>query len=214
MTISFVHVRRLRDGLIVASTNDEETFISSLKNEEEKLLKQISKNSAQQLSFPGQYASFHVCIYEGVFTICATSKDFDAKLAYELNDEANRAFIQEYGQALDAIESKYAFAEFSTTLDAMRQKYVRSVKNASMRQLQRELGEVEASVASNLQSAIARDDKLNEMGQMTEHLSKNSSLFASKATNLNRLHFWRTYGRPAVIISIWALVYMFVHFVL
>ena len=213
MSIGFIHVRRLRDGLIVASTNDDGTIFSNQKNEEEKLLKQITQ-ATTQLSIPGQANDYHICVYNGAYTISCTSKDFDPRLAYKLNDEVNIAFQEEYGPSLDAVEQKYAFADFSANLDAFRTKYERSVTNASMVQLQRELGEVEDSVASNLKSAIARDDRINEIEKMSQNLSKNSSIFATKATNLNRLHFWRTYGRPAVIISIWALVYLFVHFVL
>ena len=214
MSISFIHVRRLRDGLIVATTNDDDTMLTNLKNEEEKLIKQITTKSAAQLSLPGQFTNFHVCILNGAYTICSTAKDFDPLLAYKLNDEVNSEFQKEYGDSLEAVESKYAFGDFSMTLDAIRAKYQRSLQNASMVQLQRELGEVEESVASNLKSAIARNDRIDEIGKMTEDLGKNSGIFATKATNLNRLHFWRTYGRPAVILSIWAVVYLFVHFVL
>ena len=214
MSIAFIHVRRLRDGLIVASTNDDDgTIFSNQKNEEEKLLKQVT-HTTPQLSIPGQSNNYHVCVFNGAYTISCTSKDFDPQLAYQLNDEVNRTFQDEYGPSLDAVEQKYAFSEFSATLDSLRTKYERNVTNASMVQLQRELGEVEDSVASNLKSAIARDDRINEIEKMSQNLSKNSGIFATKATNLNRLHFWRTYGRPAVIISIWALVYLFVHFIL
>ena len=214
MSISFIHVRRLRDGLIVASTNDDETLFTNLKNEEEKIIKQISKNSGLQLSLPGQYKDYHICILSNVYTISCIDKDFDPNFAYQMNDEVNNQFLREYGDSLDAVEQKYAFPEFSMTLDSIRTKYSRSQQNASMVQLQRELSEVEESVASNLKSAIARNDRLDEIGKMSADLSKNSGIFSSKATNLNRLHFWRTYGRPSVIIMICALVYSFVHFLL
>ena len=214
MSVSFVHVWRLSGYLIVASTNDDETVIANIKKEEEKLIKQITSRSAAQLSFPGQFASFHICISEGIFTVSATTPDFDTELAYDLNDAVNKAFLDEYRDSLDAVESKYAFYEFSTTLDSLRRRFVNKVKNANLNQLQRELGEVESSVAANLRSAIVRDDKLNEVGRMSEEISNKSGIFASKATNLNRLHFWRTYGRPATILSIITLVYCFVHFIL
>lgn len=214
MSVSFIHVWRLSGYLIVASTNDDETIVANIKKEEEKLIKQITPRSAPQLSFPGQFASYHVCVCDGVFTISATSADLDAELAYEMNDAVNKAFLDEYRDSLDAVESRYAFYEFSPTLDAIRKRYMNKVKNANLNQLQRELGEVESSVAANLRSAIVRDDKLNEVGRMSEEISNKSGIFASKATNLNRLHLWRTYGRPATILSIITLVYCFVHFIL
>jgi uncharacterized protein (DUF1800 family) len=214
MSVSFVHVWRLRDKLILVSTTDDETVIANIKKEEEKLTKQISQKSATQLSFPGQFADFHVCISGGIFTVSATTSDFDAALAYQLNDEVNHAVLSEYGESLDAVESKYAFFEFSTTLDSIRKRYVNKVKNANLSQLQREIGEVEDSMAANLRSAIARDDKINEVGRMSEEISNKSGIFASKATNLNRLHIWRTYGRPATVLSIITVVYCFVHFIL
>lgn len=214
MTVHFIHVRRLKDGLIFASTTDEETSLQNLSNEEERIIKQISPKSAKILSCPTSYGSIHICAGDQVYAVCATSREFETNMAYDLNDEAMKFFLMEYRESIDAVESKYAFMDFSAVLDNIRTKYQRQVANGKVHQLKKDLYEVESSMAHNLQTAIARDEKINEVGQMSENLSRNSGIFAKKAHDLNRLHFWRTYGRPAVILSIVGSVYAFVHFLL
>ncbi|EAX88998.1 Synaptobrevin family protein [Trichomonas vaginalis G3] len=214
MSVQFIHIRRLKDGLILASTTDDETSLQSIINEEEKLIKQISQRSAKTLSFPTSNGSIHICIDDQAYAVCSTSREFDTTMAYDLNDESLRNFMIDYKDSIDAVESKYAFMDFSTILDSIRSRYVKTAANGKVYKLKKDLYEVESSMANNLKSAIARDDKINEVGQMSENLSRNSGIFAKKSKDLNRLHFWRTYGRPAVIVSIVACVYLLVHFVI
>jgi len=214
MSIYITNIARVSDHLILSSSTTSDNFSSNIKNEIEKVSKQISNQSSQHLSFPLPNGSIHASVVSPVFAICATSKEFNSDTAYDYLDKVIQEFMSEHGESVAAVERQHHFSDFYVTIDHLKTLYSKRAANSSMNNIQKDLSQIEESMANNLRSAIARDEIINEVGSLSENLGKNSGLFADKAKNLNRLHFWRTYGRPATIISIVGLVYFLVHFLL
>lgn len=214
MTVYYVDVRRITDRMILTSTIDDESAIANYRNECDRVCKQITSKSLGQLSFQQVNGSIHVVVHSPIFTVCATSKDFPPDVAYELLNDIGIKFLEEYEDSITAVERPYAFPDFHTTIDSLRIRKQRDVTQKSMSALQSQLSQVEQSMSNNIRSAIARDSKLNEVGNMSQDLNHSSEIFVKKTKDLNRLHLWRTYGRPATIVGIVAIVYFLVSLII
>jgi hypothetical protein len=210
MPISFVSIARLRDHLILTSTLDEEQSLASIKAEAKKFYRTLSRSSQPRITYRLSSATLHICVSNPIFAFCASDNDFDPQLAYQMLDQAIAAFNSEYAGAIESVEQEHVFIDFYSTLDAIRARFVRQVADVQLSRVRRELSGVQESMASNIKTALIREEKLTEVGDLSESLGSKATAFEKDATNLNRLHFWRTYGRPAVVLSIVSLVYFLV----
>lgn len=214
MPIFFIHVARLSDKMILTGTLDDESQVGSIKQQVSRFYSQLTHTSSPRISYPIQNGTAHFSISGSVFTVCATDREFQPQLAYEMLDRINQAFNAEYGDSVVAAERPYIFMDFVSTLDAIRSQYVKRVAEGQLGQLKNQLGTVHNSMAQNIKTALVREDLLNEVNDMSEKINSSSGIFANDATKLNRMHCWRTYGRPTVVISIATAVYLLVHFLL
>lgn len=200
--------------MILTGTLDDESQIGAIKQQVSRFYSQLSHSSSPRISYPIQNGTAHFCISGNFFTVCATDREFQPQLAYEMLDRINQAFNAEYGDSVLAAERPYIFMDFVSTLDAIRSGYLKRVAEGQLGQLKTELGTVQNTMAQNIKTALVRQEMLSEVGDMSEKINSSSGIFANDATKLNRLHFWRTYGRPAVVMSIVTIVYLLVHFLL
>jgi hypothetical protein len=210
MPIFFVSIARLRDHLILTSTLDEEQTLSSMKAEAKKFYRTLSKSSQPRITYRLGTSTLHICVSNPIFAFCVSDSDFDPQMAYALLDQAIAAFNNEYADSVESVEQEHALLDFCSTLDALRAKYARQIADSQLKHVRRELSGVQDSMANNIKTALIRQEKLNEVGDMSESLGRHAAVFEKDATNLNRFHFWRTYGRPAVVVSIVSLVYFLV----
>jgi hypothetical protein len=210
MPVLFVAVARLRDRLVLTSTLDEDQGLAPIKAEAKAFCQTISSTSQPRITRRLLTSNLHVCVASPVFAYCATDCEFDPQSAYQLLDQSIQAFTREYGEAIDAVEQEHVFIDFYATLDQIRAKFAHQVADSQLGRVRRELSGVQESMAGNIRTALIRQEKLDEVGEMSEGLSRKASAFQKDATDLNRLYLWRTYGRPAVVVSLVSLVYLFV----
>jgi hypothetical protein len=210
MPVLFVSIARLRDHLILTSTLDEEQSLASIKAEAKKFYRTLSRSSQPRMTSRMGSATLHICVSNPVFAFCATDNDFDPQLAYQMLDQAIAAFNNGYADAVESVEQEHVFIDFYSTLDAIRARFLRQVADVQLGRVRRELSGVQESMVSNVKTALIREEKLSEVGELSESLGRGAKAFQNDATNLNRLHFWRAYGRPVVVVSIVSVVYFLV----
>lgn len=213
MPILFIEVSRLRDHLVLTSTLDDGQNITAVRAEARRFLQQITETSQARLSYPLLTTHLHVCVSRPIFATCVTDNEFEPQAAYRMLEEVLTAFKNEYGDSVESVEKEYVFIDFHTVLDRVRGQYAREVADANLGRVRNALSNVQESMGANIRKAVERNEKLNEVSDMSEHLGNNAGLFAKQAKDLNRLYLWRTYGRPAVVVAIVALVYFLVGFV-
>ncbi|OHT07802.1 Synaptobrevin family protein [Tritrichomonas foetus] len=214
MPIYFVHVVRLPDNLTLSATLDDDANSTNLIKEARRFYPQLSNASAPRLSFKLQAGTIHISTHQGFFSVCATDLQFETRTAYEFLDSVNSAFYNEYGGAITAAEREYVFMDFHQTLDLLRSRYMKIVADQNLGMLQNELDGVRQTMTNNVKSALIMHDKLGEVESMSQNLVNSAGMFANESKNLNRMHLWRTYGRPTVIISIVVLVYYLVSLII
>jgi hypothetical protein len=212
MPVYFICVGRLRDHLILTSTVDDESSISSLKNEAKSTYMQLSVNSQPRLTYSLLTTRLHICVSNPIFAFCVADREFEPQLAYAMLERVLHAFNNEYGEAVEAVEREYVFLDFHTTLDSIRFEYHKKVTDSNLGKVERELNTVKSEMAANIKAALIRQEKLGQVEDLSEQLGHSAGVFAKESRDLNRLHFWRTYGRPAVVVGIVSIVYFLVGF--
>ena len=213
MTIYFTHINRLEDNMILTASLDDQKA-DYFKNEAQRYFSKLQTSSSSRLSYPTQHGTIHFCILKPVYAVCATNPDFEPPRAYQYLEESLQLFLKDYRETISAISGAFALMDFHVVLDQLNSKYCNQIKNQSIKMLTGELNTVRQSMARNIESAFDRGAKVNEVGDIAGNLNTNSVSFKRNATDLNRLHLWRTYGRPSVIVAITALVYFLVSLVL
>jgi hypothetical protein len=113
-------------------------------------------------------------------------------MAYALLDQAIAAFNNEYADSIESVEQEHVFLEFCAIVDALRARCAQPIADSQLGQVRRELSGVHGSMANNIRAALIRQEKLNEVADMSKNLGRQASVFEKNAMNLNRLHFWTT----------------------
>jgi hypothetical protein len=152
----------------------------------------------------------HICVSDPVFAFCVADRQLEPVHAYAMLERILTTFKNEYGEGVEAIEREYAYLEFHTTLEVIRSEYHKKLADSTLGKVEVELNSVKSEMAENVKSALIRREKLAQVEGLSEALGQNSGAFAKQANDLNRLYYWRTYGRPAVVVGIVSLVYFLV----
>lgn len=212
MSVYYINICRTKDHLVLAGTLDD--ISDSMRTEAKRYSDQITANSQARISYPMLTARLHIVVSGSVFATCATSPEFEPQVAYRMLEKIASAFIYEYGEGVDSVERAYAYYDFQTIMENVRNEFKKQIADANLGKVTHALHNVQAQMSDNIRAAVARNETLNEVGDMSETLGRNAGLFASNAKNLNRQYYWRTYGRPAVVAAIVAIVYFLVsHFI-
>jgi hypothetical protein len=210
MPISFIKVGRLPDHLLLTSTNDEDPSLPSLKLQCQPFINELNSRSHARATHVLQQSHLHICVSDSIFAFCVADKQLEPVHAYAMLERVLASFKNEYGEGVQAVEHEYACLEFHTTLEAIRSEYHKKLADSTIGKVELELNGVKSEMADNIKTALIRREKLNQVEGLSESLGQNAGIFAKQANDLNRLYYWRTYGRPAVVVGIVSLVYFLV----
>jgi hypothetical protein len=104
-------------------------------------------------------------------------------------DQSFAAFDAEHGTSVESIEQEHYFMDFYPTLDEMRAKLAKPMGDSQIHMVRPELSGVQECMVTNIRTALIREEKLSEVGDLSESLSRRASAFEKDSVNLNRLRF-------------------------
>ena len=214
MPIYFTLLSRLSDQLLLCSTFDDDDRVSQMKSEARRFAQNFNSDSMIRSTFKLHNYSIHICHNKIVIAICAADHETDPVLVYEFLDTVIMNFMQQNGSFVQQATKEYQFLEFHQTIENLRVQYSKRVADSRLSMVQSELSSVQQNLMNNVKSALIANEKLGEVSEASEKLQRSARMFADDSAYLNRLHLWRTYGRPAVVISIVVLVYYLVSLII
>ena len=137
----------------------------------------ISKNPQTFVSAQEKQFIFHAYRKGNAVAIAVTTEDYPSRIAYSILREIMIEHDQCWG--------KYPGGKSQVISNGII-KY-QDPKNADkLAQIQSNLDEIKEIMVMNLEKAIGRGEKLNEMAQKSEELSQQSKMFAKEAEKMNK----------------------------
>lgn len=211
--IYFAQITRLSDKLLLTTTMDDSPVSKNISPYVSEFLNSYSNKNRTVLSMPMQNQLFTLSVSPPVISVCITSPELK-KEAQDFLAEVTATFLNKYPlQSIENANKEYAFIDFHTEIDAIRSKYLRNIQHNNMQLLQQDLNSVHQTMANNVKSALVTSEKLGDVERLSQDLSNSAGMFQKNSTDLNRMHLWRTYGRPTVIVLIVTLVYYIATFI-
>ena len=210
--IYYAVISRLSDKAALASTLDDNPVSKRFLPLVQSFLNDYSNKNRAVLSVPMQDQLFTISVSPPIISACVSSPELK-KDATDFLSEVTATFLNKY--PVEAIEQakEYAFIDFHSEIDAIRSKYLRNIQYNNMQLLQQDLNNVHQTMANNVKSALVTSEKLGDVERLSQDLSNSAGMFQKNSTDLNRMHIWRTYGRPTVVILIVTLVYYIATFI-
>ncbi|KAK8883445.1 Vesicle-trafficking protein S22b [Tritrichomonas musculus] len=211
--IYFAIVSRLSDKLLFTSSVDDNPVATNFTPLVRNFLKDYSNRNRTALSMPMQDQLFHISVSPPIISACVTTPDL-RKEALDFLAEVNITFLSKYSQQeIDGASKEYCFIDFHKEIEDIRSKYIRNIQYNNMQLLQQDLNNVHQTMANNVKSALVTGEKLGDVERLSQDLSNSAGMFQKNSTDLNRMHLWRTYGRPTVVILIVSIIYYIATFI-
>jgi len=138
----------------------------------------------------------------GVTYMTLCEKSYSSQLAYSYLSDLKKEFYQLYGHEVDKVERPYAFIKFDTFIQKSKRVYSDTRTKRNLQILREELNDVQEIVKKNIEEIIGRGNKLENMSSMSNELLDGAKKLKKKATELNTMYFWRTYGYIIVVLLI------------
>ena len=136
-----------------------------------------SKNPQTFVSAQEKQFIFHAYRKNNAVAIAVTTEDYTSRVAYSI--------LREIMTEHDQCGGKYPGGKSQVIANGI-VKY-QDPKNADkLAQIQSNLDEIKEIMVTNLENAIGRGEKLNEMAQKSEELSQQSKMFAREADKMNK----------------------------
>ncbi len=183
-----------------ASTNSEKLTIESGNQQF-----QFCKANFLMIPFLN-YFQRSIVMEKGVCYMVLCDKEYSTQLAFKFLDEIKNEFQQIHGGEVDSVERPYAFIKFDNFIQKTLRIYSDSRTKRNIQKLKEDLNEVQHIMKKNIQDLFVREDQLSSMVSKSNEILSGAKNMKTKAVNLNRMYFWRTYGPLLVIAAIVVLV--------
>lgn len=207
-------VNRQSDKLLLVTTVDNDANLNAIIQKAQGMIQQISPQSRPKESIPIGGYILHYNIFPPLISACITNNEIASNTAQDFLAEINSLFLGRYGNdKIQNARQEYSFMDFHVEIDAIRTRYMKSIQMTNIQLLQKDLNTVHQTMANNVRSAITTGEKLGNVERISSDLKNSAGMFSKNAADLNRLHFWRTYGRPTVIILIVIVLYYIATFI-
>ena len=133
-------------------------------------------------------------------TLC--EKAYSTQLAYNFLSDLKKEFYQLYGHEVHQVERPYAFIKFDTFIEKSKRVYSDTRTKRNIQKLKDELEDVQQIMKKNIEEVIGRGQKLDNMNTMSSNLLDGAKKMKTRAVDLNKMYFWRTYGYLIVVFAI------------
>lgn len=161
----------------------------------ESLMKKVGKEQDQVLFYIHEEHNIHVLIEDGFEYVCFATKAFGRTIPLEFLKAVKESFLSKFGGRTDQKNKTLMFdTDFKSTLRELMANYGSRINTSDkMGAVKSELEKAKHVMEQNIDKAINRGDRLDELVDRSEHLRDHSIQFSSSARSIRRQMCWSNY---------------------
>lgn len=210
--VKLTMIARVTDGLLLVEGLDDVRNLQDAdvyKHQAKALFKNLSsgQNDASRMSIETGPFVFHYIIEGHVCYLTMCDRSYPKKLAFQYLEDLRNEFERVNGNQIETAARPYAFIKFDTFIQKTKKLYLDTSTQRNLAKLSDELFEVHQIMTRNVQEVLGVGEKLDQISQMSSHLTSESSIYADKARDLNRQALIRKWAPVAIVFGIVILLF-------
>ncbi|KAI3877871.1 hypothetical protein MKX03_000307 [Papaver bracteatum] len=210
--VKLTMIARVTDGLPLVEGLDDVRNLQDAdvyKHQAKALFKNLSsgQNDASRMSIETGPYVFHYIIEGHVCYLTMCDRSYPKKLAFQYLEDLRNEFERVNGNQIETAARPYAFIKFDTFIQKTRKLYLDTSTQRNLAKLNDELFEVHQIMTRNVQEVLGVGEKLDQITQMSSHLTSESGIYANKARDLNRQALIRKWAPVAIVFGIVILLF-------
>ncbi|RZC93924.1 hypothetical protein C5167_016619 [Papaver somniferum] len=210
--VKLTMIARVTDGLLLVEGLDDVRNLQDAdvyKHQAKALFKNLSsgQNDASRMSIETGPFVFHYIIEGHVCYLTMCDRSYPKKLAFQYLEDLRNEFERVNGNQIETAARPYAFIKFDTFIQKTKKLYLDTSTQRNLAKLNDELFEVHQIMTRNVQEVLGVGEKLDQISQMSSHLTSESSIYADKARDLNRQALIRKWAPVAIVFGIVILLF-------
>jgi vesicle transport protein SEC22 len=151
---------------------------------------------------------YYCCVAEnGVIYLTLCSLQYPKRMAVAFLIEIAKEFDLHYGTSVPRANRPYEFIKFDTFIQKTKKMYHDCQPHRNLNNVTQELIQVQKIMSESLDAMLSRGEILSSVSRKSDDLLHKSSLFQTKAKELNLNMFLRKYGLIVALILTFSLVF-------
>ncbi|RZC53274.1 hypothetical protein C5167_012130 [Papaver somniferum] len=210
--VKLTMIARVTDGLPLVEGLDDARNLQDAdvyKHQAKALFKNLSsgQNDASRMSIETGPYVFHYIIEGHVCYLTMCDRSYPKKLAFQYLEDLRNEFERVNGNQIETAARPYAFIKFDTFIQKTKKLYLDTSTQRNLAKLNDELFEVHQIMIRNVQEVLGVGEKLDQVSEMSSHLTSESGIYADKARDLNRQALIRKWAPVAIVFGIVILLF-------
>ncbi|XP_026453964.1 25.3 kDa vesicle transport protein-like isoform X4 [Papaver somniferum] len=210
--VKLTMIARATDGLPLVEGLDDVRNLQDAdvyKHQAKALFKNLSsgQNDASRMSIETGPYVFHYIIEGHVCYLTMCDRSYPKKLAFQYLEDLRNEFERVNGNQIETAARPYAFIKFDTFIQKTKKLYLDTSTQRNLAKLNDELFEVHQIMTRNVQEVLGVGEKLDQVSEMSSHLTSESGIYADKARDLNRQALIRKWAPVAIVFGIVILLF-------
>ena len=205
-------IGRLSDGLELCTSM--ESWAESPKGRQyhqkgRELIQRLDNQSPKVKHLTSEPYYFTYLIENGVVYLTLCSSQYPKKLAMAFLTEIAKEFEHQYGPAVSRANRPFEFIKFDTFMQKTKKLYLDSKSQRNLNQVTQDLLHVQKIMSESLDVMLSRGEILSSVSRKSDDLLHKSSIFQTRATELNANTFLKKYG---LILGLILFISLFLYF--
>ena len=178
------------------------SHLSEYKTAAKRIIKTLTPSSPSKCSITAGPYLYHYSIDQGVVYLTLADRSYPKRLAFQYLDAVQHAFNRSHTALVSTYSRPYAAVSFDPTMSRIRREYLDPQSGVNVRKLQGELSEIHNIMTSNIESVLARGEKLDVMEGRSAALLSESKKFEKMGRYINLQALYKTYGPIAAVVLV------------
>lgn len=203
-------IGRLSDGLELCTSM--ESWGESPKGRQyhqkaQEIFSKLTSHSPTQMHLESPPYYFSYLVEAGVIYMTLCSSHYPKRLASAFLAEVAKEFDLQYGAAVPRATRPYEFIKFDTFIQKTKRLYADSKSQRNLDHVTQELLQVQKIMSESLDVMLNRGEILSSVSRKSDDLLHKSSIFQTKAVELNANTFLKKYGLIVGILAFFSLLF-------